>query len=45
MKESQKKMLLLQKKGLRVGGLIRKYPLTGGAEAHNGTPDGTKQQR
>jgi len=29
-----------QKKGLRVRAAIRKYPLTGGAEAHNGAPDG-----
>jgi len=28
------------KKGLRVRAAIRKYPLTGGAEAHGGAPDG-----
>ena len=43
--ENPKKMTLLQKKGLRVRGLNRKYPLTGGAEAHNGTPDGTTERR
>ena len=37
-------MTVWQKKGLRAPGLRRKYPLTGGAEAHNGTPDGTTEQ-
>ncbi|WP_425040623.1 hypothetical protein [Primorskyibacter sp. S187A] len=43
--ETSKKIAVLEKKGLRVTGLIRKYPLTGGAEAHNGTPDGTTERR
>jgi hypothetical protein len=29
---------------LRVSVENRKYPLTGGAEAHNGTPDGTTER-
>ena len=32
--------MFLQKKALRVPGLIRKYPFTGGAEADDGAPDG-----
>ena len=34
------KMRFSRKKPLRTPGAIRKYPLTGGAEAHNGAPDG-----
>ena len=35
-----KKHHLSRKNPLRTPAAIRKYPLTGGAEAHNGTPDG-----
>ncbi|MEO3414297.1 hypothetical protein AAFO92_06565 [Roseovarius sp. CAU 1744] len=38
--EIRKKDDVYRKKGLRGAAAIRKYPLTGGAEAHNGTPDG-----
>ncbi|MGX9352642.1 hypothetical protein ACS3QZ_15680 [Shimia sp. W99] len=31
---------IFEKKGLRVPRTNRRTPLTGGAEAHNGTPDG-----
>ena len=33
------------KKGLRVSGGIRKSPFTGGAEAHDGAPDGAAARR
>jgi len=39
--ETRKKDAVSQKKGLRPPGPIRKCPLTGGAEALTGTPDGT----
>jgi hypothetical protein len=42
---TQKKCHVSPKKPLRGPALIRKYPLTGGAEAHNGMPDGTTEQR
>jgi hypothetical protein len=38
--ENSKKDDEIAKKGLRVFGVNRRTPLTGGAEAHNGTPDG-----
>jgi len=37
-----KKCHLSAKKHLRPPAPNRKYPLTGGAEAHNGTPDGRR---
>ena len=43
--EIRKKDDVSRKKGLRGAAAIRKYPLTGGAEAHNGTPDGTTERR
>jgi len=38
-------MKVLRKNSLRVLVGIRKSPLTGGAEAHNGTPDGAAARR
>lgn len=43
--EKDKKDELSRKKGLRVRAPNRKYHFTGGAEAHNGTPDGTTERR
>ena len=37
-------MTVPRKNLLRTHGPNRKYPLTGGAEAHNGTPDGTTER-
>ena len=37
------KMRFSRKKGLRVSVSNRRTPLTGGAEAHNGTPDGLRR--
>ena len=36
-------MTTCRKKPLRTSGPIRKYPLAGGAEAPNGTPDGAAE--
>jgi hypothetical protein len=44
LKETSKKDDVFCKKGLRVLGDNRRTPLTGGAEAHNGTPDGAEEQ-
>jgi hypothetical protein len=45
LREKSKKDDVFAKKGLRVLVVIRRTPLTGGAEAHNGTPDGATEQR
>ena len=38
--KNAEKISFSEKKGLRVRAANRKYPFTGGAEAHNGAPDG-----
>jgi hypothetical protein len=40
-----KKVTGTRKKHLRAGTVARKHPLTGGAEAHNGTRDGRTERR